>query len=112
MGASHDANRGQSVACYRVPQSLSGRSWTLRNQPPPAVWLRGAPDALTVPPGGSAVLMATLSGLGYVPWRSDPFVGVLRLTTNDPALPTVDVPASVLVTTPPAATLWLPVVRR
>jgi hypothetical protein len=112
VGASYDAGRGQSVACYRPPQPLSGRSWTLQNQPSPAVWLRGAPGALTVPPGDSAVLTATLSGLGYVPWRSDPFVGVLRLTTNDPARPTVDVPASVLVTTPPSDILWLPVVRR
>ncbi len=111
VGVSHDAVRGQSLACYRAPASLAGQGWTLRNQPPPALWLGGAPEALTVPPGGSASLTAALRGLGYVPWRAEQFVAVLRLTTNDPAWPVVDIPAALSVGAPPYS-VWLPIVRR
>jgi hypothetical protein len=111
VGVSQDAVRGQSLACYRAPAALTGQSWTLRNQPPPALWLGGAPEALTVPPGASAVVTATLHGWGYVPWRAEPFAAVLRLTTNDPARPSVDVPAALSVGAPPY-NVWYPIVKR
>ena len=112
MGVSQSATRGQNLACYRTAQTLGGRSWSLENQSWPALWLNGEPAALTLPPGGSATLMATLRGFGYVDWRTDPFAGVLRLTTNDPLQPVVDLPAQVRVTTPAPYPLWFPLIGR
>jgi hypothetical protein len=84
----------------------------LQNQSWPAFWLHGSPESLAIPPTSGAVFTATLRGLGYVPWRAPPFEGRLRLTTNDPYQPTVDLPAQVKVTTPPPFSLWLPIVGK
>jgi hypothetical protein len=113
VGAGTSAERGLNVACYLKTPSfmLANRQWTLRNQPLPNVWLSAQPTALTVPANSSATLTATLSGLGYVPWNLGPFAGVLRLNTNDPLQPFVDISAQ-LTAGPPSKFVWLPVVRR
>jgi hypothetical protein len=112
VGVSQSAERGQSLACYRTGPALGGQSWVVQNQSLPWLWLHGSPETLNIPPGGAAVLNASLRGLGYVPWRSQPFEGIFRLTTNDPYQPVVDLPATVTVTTPAPFSVWLPVVRR
>jgi subtilisin family serine protease len=111
-GVSQSLERGQNLACYRTRQALSGQSWTLENQSPPSLWLAGAPDTLSLPPGAQGVITGTAWGLGYLAWRADPFESVLRLTTNDPLQATVDVSATVLVTSPPPFSDWLPMVTR
>jgi hypothetical protein len=105
--------REQTLSCVRGgdPQSLGGLGWRLKNQPLPAFWLSGAPATVTVPPNGTATLTATLSGLGYVPWRTEPFQSVLRLSSNDPLQPQADITAQIS-PGPPAAQLWLPVIGR
>jgi subtilisin family serine protease len=110
VGVSSGA-RGQSLACHHQPLSLAGREWALLNQPLPEHWVTGAPQALTVAPGQSALLTATLRGAGYFPWRDGPFSAFLRLTTDDPLWPTVDIPATVFIGQPPHVA-WLPVVSR
>jgi hypothetical protein len=76
---------------------LEGVAWAMRNQPPPAVWLRAEPRQVVVAPGGQADLSAILSGFGYAPEYAQPYQGVLRLATNDPSQPTADVPYAVYV---------------
>lgn len=113
VGAGTSAERGMNVTCYlKTPSfTLANRQWTLRNQPLPNVWLAAQPTALTIPANGSQTLTATLSGLGYVPWNLGPFVGALRLNTNDPLQPFVDISAQ-LTAGPPSKFVWLPVVQR
>jgi subtilisin family serine protease len=111
IGVSQDVTRGQGLACQTKPLLLAGRSWSWLNQPAPGNWLSAAPTDLIVPPESSATLTATLSGLGYVPWRTEPFAALIRLTTNDPAQPVVDIPATASVGAPPYR-FWMPIVGR
>jgi hypothetical protein len=106
-------NRAQILACMRGGDvtALTGTGWRLQNQPPPGVWLSGSPATLIVPPDGSTTVTATLLGLGYVPWRAEPFAATLRLTSNDPLQPITDLAAQVSAG-PPAAQLWLPLIGR
>ncbi len=101
VGTGDDALRGQSLACNRQPQSLSGRTWTLRNQATASLWLQVPPQTLTIAPNTSTTLQATLIGLGYTPWREHYAEGELRLNTNDPHQPTITLPAMVKVGAPP-----------
>lgn len=110
-GFAWDVNRGQSLACNHAPLPLTGRSWSFRNQPRPDQWLSAAPISLTLPANTSQLITATLTGFGYVPWRTLPFEGVIRLNTNDPRQLVADLPALALVG-PPPYTLWLPTTRR
>jgi hypothetical protein len=107
------AGRGHNLACYKGtdPQALSGLRWRMKNQPVPSIWLGGLPATLTVPPNGTANLSVTLSGLGFVPWRTEPFEAVVRLATNDPLLPQADLPAQVKPGAP-AAVIWMPMIGR
>lgn len=111
VGAGNDAVRGQSLACNRQPQSLSGRTWTLRNQASARLWLQMPPQTSTIAPNTSITLQATLIGLGYTPWREQYAEGVLRLSTNDPHQPTISLAAQVKVGAPPYQ-LALPVLAR
>ena len=111
VGVSYDLTRAQNLACHRNPQPLTARTWTLRNQPSPALWLSGMLVTQTVMPGETAVLTASLAGLGYVPWRTEPFTGQLRLTTNDPTQAAVDIPAGLSVGAPPYV-FWFPVIGK
>jgi len=92
-GVFFDAERSQNLACQDDPAELTDGVWTLHNQPSPKVWLAPGTATLTVPPGSTRTFQAVLSGLGYVPWSPGTQHGVLRLVTNDPALPAVDLPA-------------------
>jgi hypothetical protein len=105
--------REHVLACSRSAsaQTLSDTGWRMKNQPSPGVWLSGSPTAFTVPPNGNVAFTALLRGLGYVPWRVEPFAGVLRLSSNDPLQPQTDLAAQVIAG-PPAHVLWLPVVGR
>ncbi|MGH2523376.1 MAG: hypothetical protein ACRDH2_12810, partial [Anaerolineales bacterium] len=111
VGVSQDIHRAQGLGCNHAPLALSGRSWTLRNQPLPDLWLSNTPENLALPPGSSATITVTLRGLGYAAWHPDPFAGLVRLTTNDPAHSVVDIPAMVVVGAPPVS-LWFPMVGR
>ena len=113
VGMLGGAGRGHNLACYKggAPQSLTGQRWQMKNQPTPGVWLSGSPTTFTVPPYGTANLNVTLSGLGFVPWRIEPFEAVARLATNDPLQPQADLPAQVKAG-PPAAVVWLPLIGR
>ena len=111
-GVSDSVTRGQSLGCYQTQAPLAHQSWTLENQSPPNQWLAGAPGTLSLPPGGQAVITATLRGFGYLAWRIDPFASVLRLTTDDPLQPVVNVPVQVQVTTPASFFWWVPAVSR
>jgi subtilisin family serine protease len=111
VGASFDVTRGQSLACYKQSTVLSGTAWSLRNQPSSSFWLSASVPGVAVLPGATTTLNAVLSGYGYAAWHPDPFQGTLRLTTNDPAQPTVDLPAQALVGDAPYRTV-LPVVSR
>jgi subtilisin family serine protease len=112
VGVSHDAARGQNIACYRTTSALAGRRWTAANQTSPPVWLTAAPGSLNIAPGATETVTASLFGFGYVPWRADPFSSVVRLTTNDPLQPVVDVPAEDWVTGPAPYNQWLPFIAR
>ncbi|MGQ0600784.1 MAG: S8 family serine peptidase, partial [Anaerolineales bacterium] len=103
----------QILACMRGSdvQALTNTGWELQNQPLPSLWLSGAPEMLTVAPNGLATLTATLRGIGYVPWRAEPFAATLRLTSNDPLQPITDIAAQVSAG-PPAAQVWLPMIGR
>jgi len=113
VGVGDSAERGVHIACYlKTPSlALANRQWALRNQPQPNLWLAAQPTTLTIPPNSSHMLTATLSGLGYVPWNLGPFLGALRLNTNDPLQPFVDIPAQ-LIAGPPSDFVWLPVVSK
>ena len=111
VGASFNGSRGQSLACYRSGSIASNTVWQLRNQPPSNMWLGATGGTVTVPPGKSAVIDAVLSGFGYAPWHTDPFVGILRLLTNDPIQPQVSLSAQANVGAPPY-NMALPVVSR
>jgi hypothetical protein len=111
IGVSDGGGRAQNIACYLGSQTLAGQRWRLKNQPQPAIWLSGAPPSLTVPPNSASTLTATVSGFGYVWWRTEPFEGVLRLTTNDPLQPQADIPAQ-LIPGPAPFTHWFPIIGR
>jgi hypothetical protein len=111
VGVSQSATRGQLLTCYREDAALSGTVWRLRNQPDSSQWLSTGVDELTVQPGHTAILQARLSGYGFVVWHPDPFSGILRLLSNDPGQPQVDLSAQVLVG-PAAFHTSLPVIAR
>lgn len=111
VGASFDATRGQSLACYRTDPIAGGTQWGLHNQPQPSLWLGANPIDLTIEPGHSASIAAVVSGFGYAAWHPNPFAGTLRLFTNDPGQASVDLPASASVGPPPYQ-LVLPVISR
>jgi hypothetical protein len=56
-------------------------------------------------------LSALLAGFGYAEWHPGPFTGVVRLMTNDPSRPMVDVPVTASVGEPPYKA-WYPVIGR
>lgn len=101
IGTSNDGVRGQSLACQKNSQILSGRTWTLRNQALSTLWLQITPATLLILPNTSMALTATLIGVGATPWRALPAEGVMRLGTNDPYQPILDVPAFISVRAPP-----------
>jgi subtilisin family serine protease len=111
VGASFDETRGQQLACYRTNPILSGTVWQLRNQPDSNLWLHASTSALEVEPGQSVAFDAVLSGYGYAGWHTDPFVGTLRLLSNDPGQPSVDLPARASIG-PAAHQVVLPVINR
>ncbi len=111
VGVSFDAARGQLLDCYRDNPALSGTMWRLRNQPASALWLASSLDRLTIPPGETRTLYALLSGFGFAPWHLDPFVGTLRLDSNDTGQPRVDLRAQASVG-PPAYRTSLPIISR
>ncbi len=111
VGASFDLTRGQSLACYSSVPILPGTKWRLRNQPNSALWLDANPITLKIQPGATATFEAVLSGFGFAPWHPDPFVGTLRLLTNDPGRPSVDISAQASVG-PPAGQIVLPIISR
>ena len=92
-GAYFSEDRSQRMACHLSPSALSGKQWTMRNQPEPAQWLSASPASLTLAPGSSQTIDVTLAGFGYSHLHAAPYQGVLRLTTNDPAQAIVDLPA-------------------
>jgi subtilisin family serine protease len=96
-GAFFSTERSHRLACHRTSIDLSGRTWRLRNQPAPSVWLSTNPQTLIIPPGRSASLEVILSGFGYVTWLERPMQGVVRLATNDPGSPLVELAAQVSV---------------
>jgi hypothetical protein len=111
VGASYDHDRGLRLGCHKTPIELSGNSWSIHNQPAPGPWLSAQPASLTLQPGASADLYAVLSGFGYAAWYPGPMQGLLRLNTNDPAAPTLDVPLSATVGPAPYEFRLLPVFR-
>jgi hypothetical protein len=111
MGMAMPGGRSQNLACYKAPQDLAHRRWTLHNQPAVTTWLTTDRPVVVVPPGSSADLGVVLKGFGYVPWLSRPFLGLVRLTTNDPGQPAVDLTAQAVVG-PPAVTIWMPLTGR
>jgi hypothetical protein len=111
VGASFDENRGQQLACYRTNPILSGTLWQLRNQPDSKIWLQANATAFKVKPGQSVAFDAVLSGFGYAAWHTDPFVGTLRLLSNDPSQPSVDLPARASIG-PALDQVVLPVINR
>jgi hypothetical protein len=111
MGMGYDGQRGQRLACYKSPAELADRLWRMHNQPAPALWLGVAPSHLSVAPGETRTLSALLAGFGYAEWHPGPFTGVVRLTTNDPSRPVVDVPVTASVGEPPYQA-WYPVIGR
>lgn len=111
VGMAYDFARGQSLVCHKTPAPLTGTRWQVRNQPLPSLWLAPDPAALTIAPGATMWLTARLSGYGYAAWHPDPFTGRLHLATNDPALPSVDIPATALIG-PAPHTLYFPTVRQ
>lgn len=111
VGTSFDQTRGQQLACYRTNPILSGTAWRLRNQPNSNLWLGASTSALNIKPGQSVAFDAILSGFGYAAWHTDPFVGTLRLLTNDPSQPSVDLQAHASVGPAPYQFV-LPVINR
>ncbi len=111
VGAMFTSERYQTIACERQPKELPGRTLTLRAQPSPTLWLSASPAAQTLLPGASAPLTVSLIGAAYVPWRTVPYTGTVRLSTNDPTQPQLDWPVALRVG-PPAAQMWLPVISR
>jgi hypothetical protein len=63
-----------------------------------AGWLSAAPDTGTVAPQGTQAVVVGASARHLVDGR---YEGLLRVTSNDPLRPTLDVPASVQVGVPP-----------
>ena len=111
VGTSFDETRGQSLACYRSDPILPHTVWRLRNQPDSRLWLSASNPKFQVSPGQTVNFNAVLSGFGYVAWHTDPLMGVLRLVSNDPIQPSVDLPAQARVG-PPAYQTVLPVITR
>lgn len=111
VGMGFDGQRGQGLACYKSPTELGGKLWRMHNQPLPGLWLTSTPTSVTVAPGTATTITAVLSGFGHVAWQPGPFSGVLRLTTNDPSQPALDLAASVIAG-PPPHTLRFPLLRR
>jgi hypothetical protein len=111
VGASFDTTRGQSLACYRSAPVMPGTAWRLRNQPASSLWLSASQGNLNIEPGQSATIDAILTGYGYAAWHPDPFMGTLRLLTNDPRQASVDVAAEASVG-PPPYNFVLPIVSR
>ena len=110
IGTSHSPLRGQSLACSRNPQALSGRTWTLRNQASASQWIAVfAP--VTVPPQSTITITGTLRGFGYTPWRDAPAEGTLRLHSDDPRRPIIDISATITVGAPPYQ-VQLPLINR
>jgi hypothetical protein len=109
-GASLSSARSQSLFCFKSPAELSNRRWTLHNQPSAATWLSAASEVLVVLPGQTTQFPVVLKGFGFVPWLTEPFVGSVRLSTNDPSQAAVNLPAQAIVG-PPVATFWFPVMR-
>jgi hypothetical protein len=110
-GLAHSQQRGQGLACYKAPAELSGHLWRMYNQPEPALWLEVEPAGQWVAPGATAVVTAHLHGQGYAAWHPDPFLGPLRLTTNDPAQPTVTITATAQIG-PAANSSFLPIIEK
>jgi subtilisin family serine protease len=94
VGIGYDFTRGLRLACQKAPADLSGTVWRMRNQPLPSLWLAADPLALNIAPGETLTLTARLTGSGAASWHPDPLIGWLQLTTNDPALPTVELTAT------------------
>lgn len=111
MGMAESRTRAQSLACHKSPAELAHRGWTAHNQPPVPFWLTTSAPAVSVPPGASADLAVIVKGFGYVPWLTRPFIGDLRLLTNDPSQPIVDLAAQAIVG-PAPVTAWLPIMHR
>ncbi|MEP7355832.1 MAG: S8 family serine peptidase, partial [Anaerolineales bacterium] len=111
VGTAYDHDRGLRLGCHKTPVELGGRAWSLHNQPAPGPWLSALPSSLTLAPGASAELFAVLSGFGYAPWHPGVSAGVLRLNTNDPAAPVIDLPAAATVGPAPYEVRLLPVYR-
>lgn len=101
VGVSTAFARGQGIACHKAPISLVGRRWLLRNQPSPAQWLYAEPESLTIAPGEAASMTVGLAGNSPAPWRGVPYRAHLQLETNDPALPTLQLPVRLAVEPPP-----------
>jgi subtilisin family serine protease len=110
-GASNDDARGAGLACFRSGTLEANTVWRLRNQPDSRFWLSASTTGLTLQPGQSAQFEARLSGFGFAAWHTDPFQGVLRLLSNDPLQPSVDIPARASVG-PPTDQVVLPLVTR
>ncbi len=111
VGVGYSNQRGQRLACGPMTLNLSYQRWTLMNQAAADQWLNVQPAVMTVAPGATQTIEATLRGLGYMAWRDEPAQGRIRLQSDDPLLPLVEVPASVSVG-PPTARLFLPQVSR
>ncbi|MBA3533085.1 MAG: S8 family serine peptidase [Ardenticatenales bacterium] len=107
-GMTTGLERGQSIACYSKPRVLAHQSWSVLNQPLPEWWLGASPITLTIPAGQSRPLTMTVQGTAPVPWRPAPYEAVVRLSTNDPALPQVDLPVQVTMAAAPHR-IYLPV---
>jgi hypothetical protein len=111
VGMAYDGERGERLACNRTPAELANRLWRLHPQPAPGLWLGVTPAHLQLAPGETRTLSALLTGAGYAEWHPGPFMGVVRLTTNDPSRPVVDVPATATVGKPPHQA-WYPLIGR
>ncbi|HEY1011623.1 MAG TPA: hypothetical protein VGE07_02890, partial [Herpetosiphonaceae bacterium] len=112
VGAIPADSGGQSIACHAMSQALPARTWTLLKQPPAPIWLEIDPeDELEIPPGGQAVITATLRGAGYAPWRLGPLRGRIELATNDPRQLWASLDAR-LTLLAPAFQAWIPNLRR
>jgi hypothetical protein len=111
VGADLDQTRGQALACYRSDAIRPNSVWRLRNQPDSRFWLSASLSKFVVSPGQTVRFNGVLSGFGYAAWHTDAFRGVLRLASNDPLQPSVDLPVQASVG-PPADRVVLPVITR